>query len=231
LSSAARAQESMMPKPDDYVVFDLSGEGWVTTKTARVTVTVEAAVSGTNAGTMRSDMMKAVNEVAKSDWRLVSFSRSQDQTGLERWSAAFEARLPENTLNGLGDNAKKQSKAGMQLSVGEIDFTPTSDEMEAARASVRAQLYKSANDQLAALNTTLVGRNYRIAAINFTGYDGAMPPMPQVLRGPAPLMKAMAMSASNAETAAPASMERAEKVTLSARVTLAAFPPPSTTQH
>jgi hypothetical protein len=36
----ARAED--MPKPDDRVVFDVSAEDWVMTKTAHVTINVEA---------------------------------------------------------------------------------------------------------------------------------------------------------------------------------------------
>lgn len=218
LSSAARAEEA--PRPDDRVIFDLSGEDWVMTKTAHVSVNVEAAVSDKNAGTMRADMIKAVNDVAKGDWRLINFNRSQDQTGLERWSASFDARLPENQLNGLGDNAKKLSKAGMQLSIGDVDFSPTLDEMEAARGALRAKLYKQVNDQLAALNTALPGRNYRIAVINFsgTGDEPLLAPMPKVLRGQANMMMATAA----APAAAP--MERAEKIILNVHVIFAALP-------
>jgi hypothetical protein len=203
------------------VIFDLSAEDWVMTKNAHVSVNVEAAVSDKTAGTMRGDMIKAVNDLAKGDWRLTNFNRSQDQTGLERWSATFETRLPENMLSGLGDGVKKLSKAGMQLSLGDIDFSPSLDEMETARGVLRTKLYKEASDQLTALNTALPGRNYRIATINFTGSnDEPGPvPMPRVVRGQA--MMAMAVPAS-APAAPP--MERAEKITLNARVVLAAVP-------
>ncbi len=214
-SFAAYADE---PKPDDRVIFDVSGEDWVTTKTAHVTVNVEAAVSGSNAGSMRGDMVKAVNDVAKGDWRLTSFTRSQDQTGLERWSAMFEARLPENELNGLNDSAKKVSKAGMQLTIGDVNFVPTLDEVEAARAALRTQLYKTVNDQLASLNSTLPGRSYRIALINFTGTGDDSVPMPRVMRGQPMLMSANASSPSTPP------VERAEKISLSAHVVYAALP-------
>ena len=216
----AHAEEmTMMPKPDDRVVFDISAEDWVTTKTARVTAHVEAAVSGGNAGSMRADMMKAVDDLAKADWRLVSFNRGQDQTGLERWSASFEARLTENDLGGLADKAKRLSKAGMQLGVASIDFSPTLDETEAARAAVRAHIYKSANDQLAALNAAMPGRGYRISSINFTGDSGAN----YAARNGFAVSMAAADSSAQA---APAPMERSEKVTLTARITLAANPAP-----
>lgn len=96
---AARAAEDV--KPDDRVIFDVAAEDWVTTKTARVVVNVEASVSGATAGSTRSAMNKALEDLIKTDWRLISFNRNQDQTGMERWSAAFESRVAENLLSGI----------------------------------------------------------------------------------------------------------------------------------
>ncbi|MEJ0061609.1 MAG: hypothetical protein WDO70_00005, partial [Alphaproteobacteria bacterium] len=208
-------------KPDDYVALDLNAEAWVTTTTARVTVNVDAAVASNAAGTMRADMLKAVSDVAKAEWRLTNFSRGEDQTGLERWNASFESRLPENQLSGLHDAAKKASKAGMQLTVAEIAFDPTLAEVEAVKAKLRADLYKQAGDQLAALNAAFPNRQYRAGAIDFTG--GMMPMMG---RPPMPMMmKTMAGSTEGFAPASDQSMERGQKLTQHARVTFSALPP------
>ncbi|MBI1274157.1 MAG: hypothetical protein GC131_08780 [Alphaproteobacteria bacterium] len=215
ISPAALAEDY---KPDDTVTFDLVAEDWVTTQTARVSVTVDAAVSGEAAGTMRDAMVKAVSGLAKGEWKLTGFSRGQDSTGLERWNATYEARLPEAALGGLHDIAKKQSKAGMQIKVMDIDFSPTLAEMEAARAGLRAQLVKQAGEQLATINATLPGRNYRIGEI---GFGGASPPMRPMM------MKTMRaeMATFAADTGGAEPMERAQKVTMSARVVYAALAP------
>jgi hypothetical protein len=229
-SISAYAQDMGHPpfRPDDRVMLDVSAEDWVTTKTAHVSVTVEAAVNASTAGTMRDEMNKAVNALAKADWRLTSFDRTQDQTGLERWSAIYEARMPESDLGGLADTAKKLSKAGMQLSVGTIDFTPTLDEMETARSALRVQIYKIAEDQLAALNAAMPGRTYRIALVDFTGDDGSSP-MPHVIKGPMAMRAMMAVPSAQApdqSASSPTPVDRSEKVTLTARIDFAAMPVP-----
>ena len=222
LSVPAFADET--PKPDDRVAFDLSAEDWAMTKTARVTANVEAAVSGSNAGTMRADMLKAVQGLAQGDWRLTGFNRGQDQTGLERWSASFEARLPESALGGMADSAKKASKAGMQVTVGDVDFSPSLDETEAVKANLRTEIYKKAAEQLAALNTALPGRNYRIADIEFS--DNGMP-TPRLMRAPV----AMAMMNSSVASDSAPDMQRSEKIHVSARVILAAVSPTAESKH
>ena len=218
------------PKPDDRVIFDVSAEDWVNTKTARVTVSVEASVGGNTAGTMRAAMAKAVNDLVKADWRLVSFNRDQDPSAMERWSAEYEARVQETDLSGLYENAKKLSKAGMQLSVSSIDFSPTLDEMQSAYGQLRAKIYKMAGEQLAALNASLPGRPYRIALINFTGdNEVVMPrPMPQVMRGmPEGGISLKGNNVASSVAAMP-TMERSEKITLTARVVFAVNPPAGT---
>lgn len=208
-------------KPDDRVTFALSAESWVTTTTARVTVNVDAAVAGNAASGMRAEMQKAVNNLARSDWRLTGFSRSQDSTGLERWYASFETRLPESDLAGIHDSAKKAGKAGLQLTVGEIAFDPTLAETEAVRAKLRADIYKQANEQLSQLNGAIQGRQYRIGAIDFINDGGFIPPM-----APRPMMmKAAAVSSAGAAMESGGNMERAQKITQQAQITFAALPP------
>ncbi|MFA6280858.1 MAG: hypothetical protein WC612_08780 [Bdellovibrionales bacterium] len=219
----AHAEEA---KPDDSVVFDLSAEQWVTTKTARVMLSVEAAVTNNTAGTMRASMTKAVGDMVKADWRVVSFNRGQDQTGMERWSALYEARVPENELSGLSDKAKQNSKAGMQITVNNIDFSPTLEENQAATGQLRTQLYKMANEQLSALNATITGRSYRIAMIDFANEGMPHSPRPAMFaRGKAMMhtMEAMAGGSPDGDSMPP--MERSEKLLLTARVVLSAVPP------
>ncbi|MDR3450944.1 MAG: hypothetical protein P4M15_14600 [Alphaproteobacteria bacterium] len=220
LSLAAPACAEEMFHPDDGVAFDLSAEDWVTTQTAHVVLNAEAAVSAANAGNMRADMNKAVNDTAKGDWRLTSFTRTPDQTGLERWSASFEARLPESALGSLADAAKKASKAGMQVSVAAVDFTPTLDEVEAVRSGLRARLYKQAAAELTSLNTALPGRTYRIAQIGFDSAGGQMPFMQ-----PRFMNKGMvAMSAVAPAPEGDSGIARSEKITQTAHILFATAP-------
>ena len=136
----------------DQVVLDLTAEDWVGTETARVTVSADAAATGTDAGTQRADLLKAIDGLAPdAEWRIVSFDRSTDQAGLERWRAVAEARLAENALGGLADKARQASRPGLQLRIASIEFTPTLGETEAVRARLRAEIYGKAASELKAL--------------------------------------------------------------------------------
>ena len=211
------------PKPDDTVSFELSAEDWVTTKTAHVTLGVEAAVKASDEGDLRADMLKAVNSAAKADWKETGFNRSQDQTGMERWSVMFDARLEEDELNGLADKLKKESKAGMQVSIANVDFSPTLEEMESARAALRAHILKEANEQLAALNTALPERGYRISEVTFSGGPVVMPRM---------MHKTMMALAASAPVADEPPEQHAQKLGLNAHIVYAAPAPfPASASH
>ncbi len=218
--SPAQSQD-LGPKPDDTVSFELTAEDWVATKTAHVVLAVDAAVSAETAGTMRPAMAKAVNDAAKGEWRLTGFNRMQDQTGLERWTVLFDTRLPETALNGLGDAVKKASKAGMQIRIAGIDFSPSQEETEAVHSLLRERLYKQTGQQLATLNAALPGRNYRISQIVFDS-DLPSPPMaPMMARG-----KAMVAADSVSYNAAPErTQEVSQKLVLKAHIVFAADPP------
>jgi hypothetical protein len=212
-AAQARADDYV---PDDTIVMDFSAEGFVVTQTANVSVMVDAAADDAKAATLRTDMQKAVNDVAKAEWRLTSFNRSQDQTGLNRWQAVYEARIAEANLAGINDRLKKASRPGMQLTVANTDFTPTLAETEAKKSELRAELLKRANDELVRINANGGGRTYRLANINFGG--GFAPfarPMPMMKMAG---MRAEAMMADTAAMAAPQSAEVAQRLTMMATV-------------
>ncbi len=221
-ASALPVRAESEDKPDDAVTLDLMAESWVTTQTARVILNVEAAVSEETSGEMRANMAKAVSGIVKADWRLTGFSRSQDQTGMERWSAQYEARVPESELNDLADKAKKNSKTGMQITVAAIDFTPTLEERQGALSQTREQIYKQAAQQLEILNKAFPGRAYRIANIDFSNGPVFSPPRPAYMKNRAMGEMALAASADMAESGG--SAEKSEKIVVSARLTMASSP-------
>ncbi len=205
----------------DSVTLDLSAEDWVETATARVTISLDAAVPGGDAGKVRADMLKAVGGlVSGATWRFSSFDRSQDQSDLERSHAELETRLKESDLGGLADKAKQASKPGLQLHVEDIDFTPTLAETEAARAKLRNQIYAQVNDELKRLSASEPDRKFRVGTIDFGAPEAQPLPMRRVARPM--MMNAMAQQAPE-PAAAPINVQ--QKLTLEAHVVLSAIAP------
>jgi len=202
---------------DDKIIFTLSAKDWVTTKTARVFINVEAAVTQKTANNMRKKMINAVNSVAKSDWRLVNFRRNQDKTGMEHWSASFEARLPEIILSSLNEQAKKKSIAGMQIKIRNIDFSPTLEERQEVKNKLRRKIYELAKIQLDEFNKT-TNKLYRIAMVDFTGRAHAFRNNRSYRN-----MEMMADKAMVSSAPMP-SIKKSEKVIITATIILAAKP-------
>src|SRR5262249_6101629 len=145
-------------------------------------------------------------------------NRSTSQNGLENWYAQFEARLPEKDLGGLSERAVKASRAGMRLTVAEVDFTPTLAEQEAARVDLRKQLMEKVSDELKAVNAAFPGRDFRVAEISFGGVQAARPRMFAMAKmQDAAVAEAAPMAAGEVQTA--------QKLTLNATVTFAALAP------
>jgi hypothetical protein len=218
LATTPPAWAQVPPPVMDQVVLDLTAEDWVGTETARVTVSADAAASGADAGTQRSDLLTAINGLTPgTQWRIVSFDRSTDQAGLERWRALAEARLPETALGGLSDKARQASRPGLQLRIGSIEFTPTLAETEAVRARLRAEIYGKAASELDALERSFPGRKFRIGNIDFAD----QPPMAYA-RKTREDMQPMAMAAAPAQDGP---VNVSEKLVVRARVVLSAVAP------
>jgi len=216
LASPAWAQ---VPLPlMDQVVLDLAAEDWVGTETARVTVSADAAATGTDAGIQRADLLKAIDGLVRdAEWRIVSFDRSTDQAGLERWRAVAEARLAENALVSLADKARQASRPGLQLRISSIEFTPTLGEMEAVRARLRDEIYGKAASEMKALERNFPDRKFRMGNIDFVD----QPPMPYA-RKTREDMQPMATAAAPAQDG---SVNVSEKLVMRARVILSAVAP------
>ena len=207
---AARAQ--FLPAPvQDHVGFSLSAEDWVKTDTAEVTLVVEAASPSGDAGSARSEVMKAAQSVAEAPWQAIRFDRQQDQAGLDHWQAVLRARLPEAKLGGLGERARRVSRAGLQVRVDQVEFTPTLAETEAVRSRLRAEIYRRATEELASANKSFPDRGYRIAGIDF-----------QESRQPMGLQVPMAAQAKFAADESAAGLDVAQKLRVTARISLQA---------
>jgi hypothetical protein len=215
----ATAQTVVNPHPDDTVSLALTVEDWVQTQTVRTVLAVDAAFPGADAGKVRGEILGAVKKLAEgADWRFTRFDHNDDASGLERWNATLEARLPEAQLSGLSDRAKQASKPGLQITFQQADFSPTLAETEAAKAKLRGDMYKKINEALTQLNQAEPDRKYRVMHVNFNDNMVTSRPANNLMMAAAPAMRAKAGGEDE-------SFERSEKLQLNANVTFAAVAP------
>ena len=195
------------------VSLQLQAEQWVTTTTALVDVSVSASVTGQGIEKLQNDIMQQLKQLsAKGEWHMVSFNRSQDQSGLENIQMTAEARLPQTELAHLRDTAKSISKPGEKFDITNIAFTPSEDEMRSANNNLRANIYQQAKAEIDVLNKAFPNQKYYLHQMNFL-FTPPEQPMPM----------AMNMMARAARPPAPPLMI-GNKLRLQANVVIASMP-------
>lgn len=205
---------------DDQVVMSLTAEGWVTTDSAVVHVNAEAVQQNETADQLKRMITASLAKLSKDGaWRFTHFSQSRDKTGLTRWRANAQARLPETALPGLRDRAKDASRPGFKLSISHTDFSPSLEEFEQARSRLRQRLYGRIRAELDLLNTAFAARGYRLKEAYFD-----QPHMASGRRTAAP-GKMMTMAESAIAQAPATEVGVARKITMTARVIFGAEGP------
>lgn len=199
------------------VTLQFNAEQWVATKTALVTIGVNASMSGNALEKAQNEVLSKLNQISnKGEWHIVSFNRTLDQSGLERVQISAQARLPSSDLSGLRDKAKAISVPGETFTLDNVEFIPSADELRDANTSLRKDVYQQVSAEVANLNKLYPDQKYYLHNINFIGLVTPMPQnaayMSMAAASPMPMMK----SAANIAVG--------NKLTISATVVIAAAP-------
>lgn len=158
------------------VTFQLSAEQWVSTKTALVIVGINATVSDSALEKIQDQVLQKLNKLSnEGEWHITSLDRSLDKSGLERLQISAQARLPSSALSNLRDKAKAISEPGETLTIDDIQFTPSADELRTANTALRNDIYQQAKDELTRLNKLYPEQKYYLHEINFMGMVSPLP--------------------------------------------------------
>lgn len=150
------------------VSLQLHAEQWVTTKTALVTVGINAAVTDQGIEKIQAQIIQKLAQFSnKAEWHIVSFNRQQDKSGLESIQISAAARMQQTDLTGLRDKAKAISKPGETFTIDDVQFTPSDDEQRQANNALRATLYQQAKAEIDALNKVYPEQKYYLHQIDF----------------------------------------------------------------
>lgn len=167
VSASAWAQDpctGILPQ----VTLQLTAEQWVTTQTAKVSVALDALLNKEQLAKAQDNFQAALKKIApEAVWHITEFTRSPSKTNLEQLHAVAEARLTDDAIAGLRDRAKAQNTEGQTYTVQDIVYTPTTDEVSATQAKLRAQIYQQAKAELDRLNTVYPKPGYSLYNINF----------------------------------------------------------------
>ncbi len=150
------------------VTLQLTAEEWVTTQTARVTVSLDALLNKQQLTRAQEDFQTALSKIAPEGiWHIIEFSRSASKTNLEQLHAVAEARLSDKAIAGLRERARNLNSEGQTYSIQDIVYSPTIEELSAAQARLRSQIYNQAKAELDRLNTIYPKPGYTLYNINF----------------------------------------------------------------
>jgi hypothetical protein len=202
------------------VTLSLTAEQYVATKTALVTIGINAGVNDAALQTIQEDIIKKLDGLSnKGEWHIISFDRSLDQSGLEKVQIEAQARLPSSALPNLRDKAKSMSKPGETYTLDNVEFTPSADELKDANITLRGVIYQQAKDELDRLNKAYPDQKYYVHNIDFLNNANTprmMPPMPM------PMHMMMATNTNVKENTATVAV--GDKLVLTAAVVLATAP-------
>lgn len=162
----------------DKVLFQVSAKQWVTTQTALLNVNINVTLSKADLVKARADIMDSLNKIAKGEWHITEFDRSQDSSGLEKLYVQAQARVDQGALTDIYQNAKTVSMPGAKYEINGVDFKPSLEEIQAVRAKIREKLYLQVNDEMTRMNKAYPTQMYSVSNLVFVEGDNVPQPRP-----------------------------------------------------
>jgi hypothetical protein len=202
-----------LPAPCIHTInFQLQAEQWAKTTTARVIVSFNGTTNTEGLTELHTQVLENLNKISsKSEWHITQFNRQPDKSGLEKVYVQAESRLPESELAALRETAKNISKPGATFEIDDIQFSPSTADIQQTKMDLRKKLYETAKTELTQVNQTYPDYHYQLHQITFNGLK-AVP----VMEG----RKLMSFAASAKNGTAPV-IAVSQKIVMTADVQLA----------
>lgn len=151
------------------ISMQLQEEGWVSSKTAQVTVSIQVATSKNDVSSLVATITNKLKSLVKESisWRLVNLSTQKNSAGLFAVSAQMMARLDNDQLAQLQNRIDSLNKAGEQYKIESVDYQPTLAEIAAENTRLRTLIYKDVLEQQKIINASLPDTNYQLQSLHF----------------------------------------------------------------
>lgn len=213
----------MKTVPQDTITFFLSADKLVVSDTIKVNIQVNALVPNDKGEeAIRTDIKSALAKfIPSADWSFNNLQRSSDTTGYERIWVQASARVSERENYKLHERAKQASVQGLSLDNIGVDTTVPVYKLEKAEQELRLEIIKKAMTETKEIGE-LTNRDYRVQAIE---YQNQGDPGVRKSAGTVSNMYT-SMGTSSAPTGGAGSddsLTNAQRVSLSAHITLAVF--------
>ena len=159
------------------ISMQLQEEGWVSSSTSQVTVSIQAATNKDNSSAVVAGITQKLKSVVKDPitWRLVDLSTEKNSAGLFAISAKMSARLNNAQLTELQNAIESLNKAGEQYKVEGIDYQPTLAEIADENTRLRVLLYKDVLGQEQIINSAFSDKKYQLQTLSFDSPYTATP--------------------------------------------------------
>lgn len=174
MSALAQTNTSSSPwpmhprMPINKIVYTISAEQWVVSEKAKVTVNINANLQQQAVDQLQNQVMDNLKKLSSdAEWRIIEYSRNQDQSDLERVNMSAEARLPQSALNNIRQKAKDLSKPGVKYTIDRIEYSPSAVDVEKVRDQLRQQIYQRTQEELTHVNKIYANSNFSIHKIKF----------------------------------------------------------------
>ncbi len=199
------------------ISMQLQEEGWVNSKTALVTVSIQAATNKDNSSKLIAQITNKLKSIVTDStaWKLVDLSTEKNGAGLLAISAKMSARLNNDQIAQLQNAIDTLNKAGEQYKVESINYQPEFSEIAEENTRLRGLIYRDALEQQKAINAAFSGANYQLQTLNFDEvYASVASDRPTI------------MYAANARQAGSSSATPfSQQLIINARVTFSSFNP------
>lgn len=151
------------------ISMQLQQEGWVTSKTAAVTVEIQAATSKDDSAKLIAQITDKLKSIVKNSapWRLVDLSTTKNSAGLLAIAAKMSARLDNDQIAQLQSAIDTLNKAGEQYKIEGIDYQPQLAEIADENTRLRVLLYKDMLEQQRIINSAFTSAAYQLQTVNF----------------------------------------------------------------
>lgn len=159
------------------VHYQTSVEQWVTTKTALVTIGVDASLNQAGMDNLQQQVNDSLKTLADNVvWQMTDDERNQDSSGLEQIHIEEQARLTSDQLVSIRTKTNTLSKPGIKYSIIDLQFTPSLAEIQVAQDNLRSQLYGKIKHEIDLLDKTY-DENFYVHDLEF--FSGNLPaPVP-----------------------------------------------------
>jgi hypothetical protein len=203
----------------DTINIQLKTETTVISDTVRIVVNISALVTTEDTEEkVRVEIKQALTNFISTDWQINGLTRVVDNSGYEKITLTAAARVSERENYNLEARAKAASRQGLQIANPLADTSVPQYSLDIAEREMRKDILIKAVAE-AALASEVLGKTYRVYAVDFASHVRAS--SLKAMTASTSYGTGFGASANGLESAGDDSLSNAQKLALSADVTLA----------